>query len=63
MASFIGTTLPRKKMSESKERIIQRIIELSTLLDGNVKQMLRSNSGGRQSRVIEIEYDVKETRG
>jgi len=25
--------------------------------------MLRSNSGGRQSRVIEIEYDVKETRG
>ena len=63
MASFIGTTLQRKKMSEGKERIIQRIIELSTLLDGNVKQMLRSNSGGRQSRVIEIEYDVKETRG
>ena len=50
-------------MSKSKERIIQRIIELTTLLDGNVKQMLRSNSGGRQSRVIEIEYDVKETRG
>ena len=63
MASLTRTTLQRKKMSESKERIIQRIIELSTLLDGNVKQMLRSNSGGRQSRVIEIEYDVKETRG
>tara|TARA_B100001079_G_scaffold173522_1_gene148850 strand:+ start:243 stop:395 length:153 start_codon:yes stop_codon:yes gene_type:complete len=50
-------------MSESKERIIKRIEELATLLDGNVKQMLRCNSGGRQSRVIEIEYDVKETRG
>ena len=47
-------------MSESKERIIKRIEELATLLDGNVKQMLRCNSGGRQSRVIEIEYDVKE---
>ena len=50
-------------MSESRKRIIQRIEELATLLDGNVKQMLRCNSGGRQSRVIEIEYDVKETRG
>jgi len=50
-------------MSESKERIIKRIEELATLLNGNVKQMLRCNSGGRQSRVIEIEYDVKETRG
>ena len=50
-------------MNESRKRIIQRIEELATLLDGNVKQMLRSNSGGRQSRVIEIEYDVKETRG
>ena len=50
-------------MSESKERIIKRIEELATLLDGNVKQMLRCNSGGRQSRVIEIEYNVKETRG
>ena len=50
-------------MNESRKRIIQRIEELATLLDGNVKQMLRCNSGGRQSRVIEIEYDVKETRG
>ena len=50
-------------MNESRKRIIQRIEELATLLDGNVKQMLRGNSGGRQSRVIEIEYDVKETRG
>jgi len=47
-------------MSESKERIIKRIEELATLLDGNVKQMLRRNSMGRQSKIIEIEYDVKE---
>ena len=47
-------------MSESRKRIIQRIEELATLLDGNVKQMLRRNSMGRQSKIIEIEYDVKE---
>ena len=47
-------------MSESRKRIIQRIEELATLLDGNTKQMLRCNSMGRQSRIIEIEYDVKE---
>ena len=49
--------------NQTEQRIIKRIEELATLLDGNVKQMLRCNSGGRQSRVIEIEYDVKETRG
>ena len=47
-------------MNESRKRIIQRIEELVTLLDGNTKQMLRCNSMGRQSRIIEIEYDVKE---
>ena len=47
-------------MSESRKRIIQRIEELATLLNGNVKQMLRRNSAGRQSKIIEIEYDVKE---
>ena len=47
-------------MSQSRKRIIQRIEELATLLDGNVKQMLRRNSMGRQSKIIEIEYDVKE---
>ena len=47
-------------MSESRKRIIQRIEELATLLGGNTKQMLRCNSMGRQSRIIEIEYDVKE---
>ena len=47
-------------MSESRKRIIQHIQELATLLDGNTKQMLRCNSAGRKSRIIEIEYDVKE---
>ena len=49
-------------MSESKKRIIQRIEELATLLGGNAKQMLRCNSMGRQSNIIEIEYNVKETK-
>ena len=48
-------------MSESRKRIIQRIEELATLLNGNTKQMLRCNSAGRQSRIIEVEYDVRET--
>jgi len=47
-------------MSESRKRIIQRIEELATLLDGDTKQMLRCNSAGRKSRIIEIEYDVEE---
>ena len=47
-------------MSESRKRIIQRIEELATLLGGNTKQMLRCNSMGRQSNIIEIEYNVKE---
>ena len=49
-------------MSESRKRIIQRIEELATLLGGNTKQMLRCNSMGRQSNIIEIEYNVKETK-
>ena len=49
-------------MSESKERIIKRIEELATLLDGNVNKIFRCNSYGRQSRIITIEYNVKETK-
>tara|TARA_B100001989_G_scaffold231237_1_gene189797 strand:- start:9 stop:158 length:150 start_codon:yes stop_codon:yes gene_type:complete len=47
----------------SKEKLINEIELIADKIGGNVKKMLRSNSGGRQSRVIEIEYDVKETRG
>ena len=47
-------------MNETEERIIKRIEELATLLDGNTKQMLRCNSAGRQSRIIEIEYNVED---
>ncbi len=49
-------------MSESKERIIKRIEELATLLDGSMQKTLRCDHTGRQSRIIEIEYDVKETK-
>ena len=49
-------------MSESKERIIKRIEELATLLDGSMQKTLRCDHTGRQSRIITIEYDVKETK-
>ena len=45
-------------MSESKERIIERIKELSVLLDGSFRKSKR-NYRGRLSKVIEIEYDVE----
>ena len=49
-------------MNETEERIIKRIEELATLLGGTVEKSLRCNSYGRQSRIITIEYDVKETK-
>ena len=49
-------------MNETEERIIKKIEELTTLLDGTMDKSLRCNSYGRQSRIIEIEYDVKETK-
>ena len=51
---------PYEIMSESKERIIKRIGELSILLGGEMKQMTRVNSMGRSSKVIEIEYEINE---
>ena len=48
--------------NQTDERIIEKIEELVTLLGGNTKQMLRCNSLGRQSNIIEIEYNVKETK-
>ena len=45
-------------MSESKERIIERIKELSVLLNGSFRKSKR-NYRGRLSKVIEIEYDVE----
>ena len=48
--------------NQTEERIIEKIEELATLLGGNTKQMLRCNSMGRQSNIIEIEYNVKETK-
>ena len=45
-------------MSESKERIIERIKELSVLLDGSFRKSTR-NYRGQLSKVIEIEYDIE----
>ena len=43
-----------------QEEIIQLIRNLTEELDGTMQKSLRCNSYGRQSRIIEIEYDVKE---
>tara|TARA_Y100000114_G_C11648278_1_gene272805 strand:+ start:483 stop:626 length:144 start_codon:yes stop_codon:yes gene_type:complete len=45
-----------------KEKLINEIEKLAQQLDGNVNKIFRCNSYGRQSRIIEIEYDVKETK-
>ena len=49
-------------MNETEERIIKRIEELATLLGGTVDKSLRCDHTGRQSNIIEIEYNVKETK-
>ena len=46
----------------NQEEIIQLIRNLTEELDGTMEKSLRSNSYGRQSRIITIEYDVKETK-
>ena len=46
----------------SKEKLIHEIEFIVEKFGGNVKKMLRCNSTGRQSRIIEIEYDVKEIK-
>ena len=47
-------------MSESKERIIKRIEELTILLGGKMVKMTRANSMGGSSKIIEIEYEINE---
>ena len=48
--------------NQTEQRIIKRIEELATLLDGTMQKTLRCDHTGRQSRIITIEYDVKETK-
>ena len=45
----------------TKENIINRIEELTVLLNGTMEKSLRCDHTGRQSKIIIIEYDVKET--
>ena len=45
-----------------QEEIIQLIRNLTEELDGTMQKSLRCNSYGRQSRIITIEYNVKETK-
>ncbi len=49
-------------MKDSKLRIIKRIEELALLLEGSCQHITTSNSMGRQSKRIVIEYDVHENK-
>jgi hypothetical protein len=46
---------------ELEEQIIQQIEVLVDELGGTMNQLTRCNSMGRQSKVIEIEYNIQET--
>ena len=46
----------------NQEEIIRLIRNLTEELDGTMQESLRCDSYGRQSRIITIEYDVKETK-
>ena len=46
----------------NQEEIIQLIRNLTQELDGSMQKTLRCDHTGRQSRIITIEYDVKETK-
>ena len=45
---------------ELEEQIIQQIEVLVDELGGTMNQLKRCNSIGRQSKVIEIEYNIQE---
>ena len=45
---------------ESKQRIIQRIEELSLLLDGTFSKRITQNSSGLHTKKIVIEYDQQQ---
>jgi len=49
-------------MSESKDRIVQRIEELAVLLGGSCQRITTANSMGRQSKKIVVEYDVTDNK-
>ena len=44
-----------------EKQVISELKQSTKKLGGTMKKMLRCNSAGRQSKVIEIEYDVRET--
>ena len=46
---------------ELEEQIIQQIEVLVDELGGTMSHSTRCNSMGRQSKVIEIEYNIEET--
>ena len=52
-----------QKMHKIDEKIRDELESVTVKLKGNIKEFIRSDNTGRQSKIIEIEYDVKETKG
>ena len=45
---------------EKKESIVKRIRELSVLLGGTMTELIKSDSSGRSSKLIHIEYEINQ---
>ena len=45
-----------------KQKLIKQIEKLALELNGTMQKSLRCDHNGRQSNIIEIEYNVKETK-
>ena len=43
-----------------EKQVISELEQSTKKLGGTMKKMLRCNSTGRQSKIVEIEYDVRE---
>ena len=43
-----------------EKQVISELQESTKKLGGTMNKMLRCNSTGRQSKIVEIEYDVRE---
>ena len=45
-----------------RQKLIKEIEKLALELNGTMQKSLRCDHSGRQSNIIEIEYNVKETK-
>ena len=60
---FLDNLGSRQYQKESsKQKLINEIEKLAQQLDGSMQKTLRCDHNGRQSNIIEIEYNVKEPK-